>query len=139
MQPNLLENGGIGPLVFAKLSPSSGFLGWPTRLTWKCNRNSKHQPQIYKGDPRPRIPPCVMASLAMGLKLGSFGILPTTHTKANTKLMCPLSSCAVQYFMCVLSSRSDRSGCRWYMHLTNRGYFDYGKNLKTPNLSPMTG
>ena len=37
----------------------------------------KHQgtplSQIYKGDPRPRIPPCVMASSAMGLKLGVFG------------------------------------------------------------------
>ena len=29
--------------------------------------------------------------------------------------------------------------CRWhiYMHLTNHCYFDYGNNLKMPNLSPM--
>ena len=28
-------------------------------------------PQIYKGDPRPRIPPCVMTSSVVGLKMGS--------------------------------------------------------------------
>ena len=33
------------------------------------------QPQIYKGDPRPRIPPRVMASSAMGTKLGGIRIL----------------------------------------------------------------
>ena len=33
--------------------------------------------QIYKGDPRPHIPPCVMALSAMGLKLWVFGFLST--------------------------------------------------------------
>ena len=39
-------------------------------------------PQIYTGDPRPPIPPCVMASSAMELKLVVFGFLQTqTHYK----------------------------------------------------------
>ena len=41
--------------------------------------------QIYKGDPRPRIPSRVMALSAMGFKLGVFGFLPTTHAKTSTK------------------------------------------------------
>ena len=52
---------------------------------------SQMTPQIYKGDPRPRIPPCVMASSAMGLRLGVFGFLPTTHAKTNAKRMRPWS------------------------------------------------
>ena len=41
--------------------------------------------QIYKGDPRPRIPPRVMASSAIGHKLGVFGFLPTTHAKQTQR------------------------------------------------------
>ena len=40
-------------------------------------------------------------------------------------------------FYACLSSRSGRSRCRWHMHRTNHGWFDYGGNPKTPNLSPM--
>ena len=53
------------------------------------------------GDPRPRIPPRVMASSAMGLKFGVFGFLPTTHAKTNTKQMLSRSLRAVRRFMCV--------------------------------------
>ena len=52
--------------------------------------------QIYTGDPRPRIPPHVMASSAMGLKLGVFGFLPITHTKGNAKPMHPRSFSAMR-------------------------------------------
>ena len=38
-----------------------------------------------------------------------------------------------------LSSCLDHSRCRWHTHLTNQGYFDYRKNLKIPNMSPMPG
>ena len=58
-------------------------------------------PQIYKGDLRPCIPPRVMALSAMGLKLRAFGFLPTTHAKTNAKQMHPQSWCTVQCFMCV--------------------------------------
>ena len=44
---------------------------------------------IYKGAPRPRIPACVMASSAMGFKLGVFGLLSTKHAKSNTTPMHP--------------------------------------------------
>ena len=40
-------------------------------------------------------------------------------------------------FNTCLFSRSDCSRCRWHTHLTNHGYFDYRKNLNTPNLSPL--
>ena len=51
------------------------------------------------GDPRPPVSPCVMASSAMGFKLGVFGFLPTTHAKTNAKQMCPQTSRAVRRFM----------------------------------------
>ena len=87
--------------------------------------------------------PCVMASSAMGLKLGVFGFLPTTHAKTNTKPVCPRSSHALRHFTHVLSSRSD-GRCRWLTHLTNHGYFDYGENPesdygKNPQFEPMPG
>ena len=80
--------------------------------------------QVYKGDPRPHIPPCVMASSALGLKLDVFRFLPITHVKTNAKTMCLQSLHAALRFTQVLSSRSDRSRCRWHTHLTNCGYFD---------------
>ena len=93
--------------------------------------------QIYKGDPRPRILLCVMASSAMGLKLGVFKFLPTTHAKTNA--MHPRSLHAVQRFMRVLSSSSDCSRRRWHTHLTNNCDFQYGKNLKTRKFEPHAG
>ena len=54
-----------------------------------------------RGDPRPCIPPRIMASPAMGLKLGVFGFLPTTQTKTNTKQMQPWFLHAVQHFALV--------------------------------------
>ena len=63
------------------------------------------------------------------------------HTRKNNKRkeMHPRSSRVHGSLNACLSSRSDRSRCRWHMHLTNNGYFDYGKNPNTPNLSPMLG
>ena len=53
---------------------------------------------IYKGDPGPHKPPCVMASSAMGLKLRVFRFLQTTRAKTNAKQMRPRSLFAVQHF-----------------------------------------
>ena len=72
----------------------------------------------------------------MGLKLGVFGFLPTTYAKTNAIQMRPRSLRVAVFYAC-LSSRSSCSRCRWHTHLTNHGCFDYGKNPKTPNLSPM--
>ena len=60
--------------------------------SWCTQPCCRAGPQIYKGDPRPRISPCVMVSSAMGLKLGAFGFLPTTRknnreTNASTIFM----------------------------------------------------
>ena len=38
-----------------------------------------------------------------------------------------------------LSSRSDHGRYRWHTHLTNYGYFDYGKNHKTPQFELHVG
>ena len=96
-------------------------------------------PQIYRGDPRPGIPPHVMASSAMGLKLLVFGLLSTTHAKTNVKQMHPRSLRPVQHFNTHVSSHSDHSRCRGHSHLTNQIYFDYRKNPNTPNLRPVPG
>ena len=89
-------------------------------------------PQIYRGDPRPCIPPCVMASSAMGLKLGPLGFCHTRKNKHKTNVFKIFAPHAVFYAW--LSSHSNHM-----TNLTNHGYFDYGKNLKTPNFSPMPG
>ena len=79
-------------------------------------------PHIYMGEPWPCIPPCVMASLAMGLKLGVFGICwPQKQNKMH-----PQPSRRTVFCAC-WSSSSDHSRCRWHTHLRNQGYFDYGK------------
>ena len=94
--------------------------------------------QIYKGDHRPRILPCVMASSAMRLKLGVFGFWLTTHAKRNAKQMRPRSWPTVRCFTHVyLHTQTTVDAGDKY--LTNHGYFDYGKNPKTPKLSPMLG
>ena len=85
-------------------------------------------PQIYERDPRPRIPPRVMVSSAMGFKLGVFGFLPTTHTKTNTSMI--FAHRAV--FQACLSSRSKCNRCRGHTHLMNHRYFDYGKTRRLP-------
>ena len=65
--------------------------------------------QIHKGDCRPHILPHLMAWSAMGLKLGFFRFLPTTHAKTKAKSMCLQSLHLMQYFMCALSSWTDCS------------------------------
>ena len=59
------------------------------------------RPQIYTRDPRPPIPPCVMALSTMGAQFGGLRFLPTTHAKINAKQMRSQSSRAVQYFALV--------------------------------------
>ena len=87
---------------------------------------------IYKGDTRARIPPCVMASSAMGLKLGVFWFLPTTHT-AHANKMHLRSSRAMRRFMCGYF----HTPTAIHTHLMNHGYFDHRKNPETPNLRPL--
>ena len=53
------------------------------------------------------------------------------RTNASMILACRAAFCTC------LSSRSDRSRCRWHANLKNHGYFDYRENPKTPNLSPI--
>ena len=80
----------------------------------------------------------VKASSAMGLKMGVFRFLPTTHAKTNAKQMSPRSSRTVRRFT------------RFHLHPKTAvdvgvlrtwryGYFDYRKNPNTPYLSLMPG
>ena len=79
--------------------------------------------QIYKGDPRPPIPPCV---------LDVFWLLPTTHTRKHNKMR-SLALRAVRHFTHVYFHARTAVNT----HLMNHGYFDRGENPNTPNLSPM--
>ena len=75
------------------------------------------RPQIYKGDPRPRIPPRVSTSSAMGLKLGVFGFVATTHIhmRGNTQTKCAYdlrASCSVScVFISMLSLSQTEVHC----------------------------
>ena len=77
-----------------------------------------------QGRSQPLYTPCVMASSSVGLKLGVFGFLPTTHAETNAKQMPPQSLCTVQHFSHV------------YLHTQTAVDTD---TQKTPNLSPMLG
>ena len=78
-------------------------------------------------------------SSAMELKLVVFEFLSTTHAKTNAKQMCPRSSHVVRRFTCVHLHAQTTVDAGNIMHLTNHGYFDYGKNSETPNLGTMPG
>ena len=75
----------------------------------------------------------------MGLNLGVFRFLPTTHTKTGAKPTRPQFLCAMQHFTHVLSSHPDHSRCsdirtRWTpIILITR------KTQKTPKSSPISG
>ena len=97
-------------------------------------------PQIYKENPRPGIPPLVVTSSAMGIKLGVFGFLPTTHAiQVQNKCVHDLRAPCSIIMHIYLHAQTAVDLCRWHTHLMNHGYFDYVKNRKTPNLSPMPG
>ena len=103
-------------------------------------QNIAWRSRIYTGDPRPPIPPRVMASSAMGLIWGSPGFCwPVTRkqkckTNAFTIFVHRTAFCTV----CLHSQMAVIAG-NMYTHLTNYGYFDYGKTPKTPNSAPWQG
>ena len=83
------------------------------------------------------IPPrvMVMASLAMGLKLRVYRFF-ADHKRKNK---CVHNLRVLHVYLHALTAVDAGD----ITHLTNHGYFDYrygyGKNLKTPNFSPMPG
>ena len=78
--------------------------------------------QIYTRDTRLPIPPRVMASSPWGSIWGRQVFADHTCKRR-------LRTNAFTIFVL----------CAACMHMTNHDYFDYGKNLKTPKLSPMKG
>ena len=125
-----------------RLSKLKGCVLARQRKPHKCAYSTD---RYYKGDPRPRILPCVMVSSAMGLKLGVFRFLPTTHAKTNAKQTRPRSLGVVRRFTrAYLHAQTavDASDIRTRRaHPTNHGYFDYGKKPEDPQIiwAPMSG
>ena len=83
------------------------------------------------GDHRPCIPPCVMASSAMGLNLGIFNFLPSTYAKMNAKQCVHYlhALCSILRMFYLLSQTAVDTVTS---QLKNQDYFDYEKNPKTP-------
>ena len=57
------------------------------------------------------------------------------HTRGNRHKQKSVHNLRVA-FHAWLSSRSDRSKCRWHTHLTNHGYFDHMENPEYCQLEP---
>ena len=98
-----------------------------------CEGQEVMFPQIYKGDPRPRILPHLMALSAMELKLGVFLVFcQPPYTKTNAKQMC----CSVLR-MFIFTLRPQKMQVTYAPD--KPWLFWLRENLKTPNLSPMPG
>ena len=86
--------------------------------------------QTYTRDPRPPILPCLMVSSAMGLNLGVFRFLPTTHRKNTNK--CVHDLCAPRNVLCMsvftIRPQYMQVTCTWRTMII----LIMGKNLKTP-------
>ena len=96
-------------------------------------------PQIYKGDPRPGIPhlppplpppPTCNGIISHGAQIGGIWVF-ADHTCKNKH-----KTNASTIFGYVYLHAQNRNRCRWHTHLTNHGYFDYGKKMSTPIWAP---
>ena len=67
---------------------------------------------------------------------GGLRVFPDHTRKKTCKMNAPTIFVHHAAFYVCLSSRSDRSRCGWYTHLTNNGYFDYGKTRRPPIWAP---
>ena len=85
---------------------------------------------MYKGDLRPRKPPQVMASSAMGLKLGVFA----DYTRRNK---CKQNASPTFMLRAAFHTFISTLRPQYITYFMNHGYFDHRKNQNTPNLSPM--
>ena len=79
--------------------------------------------------------PVLWCHQPLGSNWGSPGLC-RPHAQKHKINVSMIYARRAEFYKC-LSSRSDHSRCRRHMNLTNHGYFDYGKNLKIPNLSPV--
>ena len=71
-----------------------------------------------------------------GAQIGGIQVFADHTRKTNASTIFARRAVFQRMF---ISSSSECSRCRWHMHLTNHGYFDNGKTLNTPNLSPVPG
>ena len=105
---------------------------WPMQQYW--NRVAI-RPQINTRDPRPPIPPLAMASSAMA-QIGGLRVFADHRRENKCKTNAPTIFASPAAFYAYLSSCSDRSRRIWHTHLTNYGYFDYGKTQRPPIWAP---
>ena len=102
-------------------------------VIWLMGNDTGIHPQIYIKDPSPPIPPCVIASSAGGLQV----FADHTHKRKHKSNAFMIFAChAAIQCVSVISLRPQ------YMQGTcapDKSHFDYGKNLKTPKLSPKPG
>ena len=123
----------------AMIRRRSGKLVWNQH--WACQLSScgckgklcrnRCIPQIYKGDPRPHIPSCEIASSAMGLKLGYSGFCwPHTQKHMQTKYVHDLRVlCGIScVFIFMLRPQ--------YIRIWPNAVILIVGNPHTPNLSP---
>ena len=79
--------------------------------------------------------PCNCA-VSHGAQIGGLVGFWQPYRQKQTQNKCVHDLCAPCGVLRALSSHSDCNRCRWHMYLPNHGYFDYGKNLKTPIWAP---
>ena len=81
--------------IWNNLGLSDALWDWMYRIRYTCARFGTVPDPVICPD---CIPPRVMTSSAVGLKLEIVGFLPTTHAKTHTKQMRPWSLRTVQPF-----------------------------------------
>ena len=85
-------------------------------------------------DPRTYIPPLVMVSSAMGLKLGVFGVFCWPHTQDkcvhNLRAPCDISTCV---YLHAQTAVDESDVLTWWTTVI----FDYGKKSEYSQFEPM--
>ena len=79
-----------GPLPRSKLK-----YAWKVNLFFMISNSRAKASLIYMRDPRPPIPPRVMAFSATGLNLGVFGFVPATHARKTQHVHDRCAPCGV--------------------------------------------
>ena len=94
-----------------------------------------YNPHVYTKDPSP-LTPHVMRRQPWGSR-GLPAFAATKHAKTNAKQMSSQSLPSVRHLTPVCIQTLGPQYMRVHTHLMNHSYFDYRKNLKTSNSSPM--
>ena len=72
--------------------------------------------------------------ISHGAPIRVFGYLPITHAETNANGMHPWFSWTKPSCFSSVYLHAQTAVCRWHMHLTNQGNFNYGKKHEYPQL-----